>query len=97
MDHLDGKVAVVTGAASGIGRAMAERFLSEKMAVVAADIEESALRRIVDHLRADGGDVEAVPTDVRDPASVQARGGHCAQSHEPHSCTTSSPRPTASQ
>src|ERR1700722_10220301 len=72
MENLGGKVAVVTGAASGIGRAIAERFLSEGMVVVAADVEESALRATVDQLRAGGGDVEAVPTDVSDPASVQA-------------------------
>ena len=72
MDNLDGKVAVVTGAASGIGRAMAERFLSEGMAVVVADVEESGLKTTVEQLRSGGGDVEAVPTDVSDIASVQA-------------------------
>ena len=72
MENLDGKVAVVTGAASGIGRAMAERFLSEGMAVVAADVEESALETTAEQLRAGGGEVEAVLTDVSDPASVQA-------------------------
>ena len=58
LDNLDGKVAVVTGAASGIGRAMAERFLSEGMAVVVADVEESALKTTVEQLRCGGGEVE---------------------------------------
>jgi NAD(P)-dependent dehydrogenase (short-subunit alcohol dehydrogenase family) len=72
MDDLVGKVAVVTGAASGIGRAMAERFLAEGMRVVMADIEEPALKAAVDQLGSDGGEVEAVLTDVSDPASVEA-------------------------
>ncbi|HEX5141442.1 MAG TPA: SDR family NAD(P)-dependent oxidoreductase, partial [Dehalococcoidia bacterium] len=47
MRDLDGKVAVITGAASGIGRAMAEHFAREGMKVVLADIEESALAAAV--------------------------------------------------
>lgn len=48
MDVVRGKVAVVTGAASGIGRAMAERFVGEGMAVVLADIEEPTLAAVAD-------------------------------------------------
>ena len=43
MENLNGKVGVVTGAASGIGRSMAERFCKEGMSVVLADIEEESL------------------------------------------------------
>ena len=43
MKDLSGKVAVVTGAASGIGRALTDRFVSEGMRVVMADVEEAAL------------------------------------------------------
>ena len=41
MKELQGKVAVVTGAASGIGRAMADRFVAEGMKVVLADVENA--------------------------------------------------------
>ncbi len=45
MQTLNGRVAVVTGAASGIGLAMARRFAEEGMKVVLADVEEGALER----------------------------------------------------
>ena len=71
MKELSGKVAVVTGAASGIGLAMAEQFLQEGMKVVMADIEQAALER--ESKRLEGrGEVLAVRTDVRDPISVEA-------------------------
>jgi NAD(P)-dependent dehydrogenase (short-subunit alcohol dehydrogenase family) len=72
VDALDGKVAVVTGAASGIGLAMVERFVAEGMRVVMADLEREALDRASSALRRDGYEVMAVPTDVTDPASVEA-------------------------
>lgn len=71
MEDFSGKVAVVTGAASGLGRAMAERFLREGLAVVLADIEEPALASTADALSA-LGPVSAVVTDVTDPGSVDA-------------------------
>jgi NADP-dependent 3-hydroxy acid dehydrogenase YdfG len=74
MENVRGKVAVVTGAASGIGRATAERFLAEGMSVVLADVEAAALRAAAGELGA-AGDVEAVVTDVSDPAAVEALAG----------------------
>ena len=72
MESLEGKVAVVTGAASGIGRGMADRFAAEGMQVVLADVEEGALadatRAIVDA----GGAAAGVPCDVSSRASVDA-------------------------
>jgi NAD(P)-dependent dehydrogenase (short-subunit alcohol dehydrogenase family) len=70
VQELDGRVAVVTGAASGIGLGLATRFVAEGMKVVLADIEVSALGKAVEKLRADGGDVVGVPTDVTDAAAV---------------------------
>ena len=64
-----GKVAVVTGAASGIGYAIAERCVSERMKVVLADVEEDALELAADRL-AQEGTVLAVPTDVSLAESV---------------------------
>ena len=48
MENLQGKVAVITGAASGIGRAVATRAAAEGMKVVLADIEENALKEATD-------------------------------------------------
>jgi NAD(P)-dependent dehydrogenase (short-subunit alcohol dehydrogenase family) len=64
MRELKGKVAVVTGAASGIGRAMAERFAREGMKVVLADIEEKPLGEARDAIAAGGAEAIAVRTDV---------------------------------
>jgi NAD(P)-dependent dehydrogenase (short-subunit alcohol dehydrogenase family) len=66
---LSGKVAVVTGAASGIGYAIAEKCVTERMRVVLADVEEDALELAADRL-AQKGTVLAVPTDVSMADSV---------------------------
>jgi NAD(P)-dependent dehydrogenase (short-subunit alcohol dehydrogenase family) len=71
MDDLNGKVAVVTGAASGIGLAMARAFAGQGMKVVLADVEEVALEKAVAELP-EGSEVEAVHCDVSDPAQVDA-------------------------
>jgi NAD(P)-dependent dehydrogenase (short-subunit alcohol dehydrogenase family) len=72
MAHLEGKVAVVTGAASGIGRALAERFARERMKVVLADIEEGPLAVARDALAKGGAEVIAVRTDVSRGEEVEA-------------------------
>ena len=66
------KVAVVTGAASGIGRATAMRFAQEGMKVVLADIEEQALNNTVSNLKTAGHDVIGVPTDVSKWEAIEA-------------------------
>ena len=72
MDDLEGKVAVITGAASGIGRALADRFAAEGMRLVLADIERSALEQASEEIAAAGVDVVAVPTDTSLEADVNA-------------------------
>jgi len=65
------KIAVVTGAASGIGRAMSERFAAEGMKVVLADLEEEALRRTERELKEAGATVAAKRTDVSRSEDVE--------------------------
>jgi NAD(P)-dependent dehydrogenase (short-subunit alcohol dehydrogenase family) len=69
---LAGRTAVVTGAASGIGFALARRFGSEGANVVRADVEDAALAEAEARLAGDGIVSLAVRTDVRDPAQVDA-------------------------
>jgi len=72
MEQFEGRVAVVTGAASGIGLALAARLGALGTRVVVADVEAEALERAVASLRARGVDAIGVPTDVRCAASVAA-------------------------
>lgn len=72
MEDLNGKVAVVTGAASGIGAALAAAFADAGCSVVLADVEKDALDARAGGLAASGATVEAVVTDVSDAASVDA-------------------------
>lgn len=71
MKDFTGRVAVVTGAGSGMGRAFALRFAKLGMSVVTADIEVGALKGTVDQLEADGHNVLGVRTDVSSEDDVQ--------------------------
>jgi NAD(P)-dependent dehydrogenase (short-subunit alcohol dehydrogenase family) len=72
VEDLRGKVAVITGGASGIGRAVAQRAAAEGMKIVLGDIEEGPLTQSVDDLCASGAEAIGVHTDVADRASVEA-------------------------
>jgi NAD(P)-dependent dehydrogenase (short-subunit alcohol dehydrogenase family) len=72
LQDLSGRVAVITGGASGIGRALGCRFATEGARVVLADVEAGALARTVKELAADGADVTEAVCDVTDPASVES-------------------------
>ena len=71
MDEFAGKVAVITGAASGIGLGLSRTAAREGMRVVMADIEAAVLDEAVAEVAALGADTLAVPTDVSDAAAVE--------------------------
>jgi NAD(P)-dependent dehydrogenase (short-subunit alcohol dehydrogenase family) len=66
-----GRVAVVTGAASGIGFGLSERFAAEGMQVVMADVEAPALAEAAARLRQQGAEIHAVVTDVSKADQVE--------------------------
>ena len=75
MKTLRGKVAVVTGGASGLGRAMALHFAREGMHVAVADIEQKSLEAVVAEIKALGVNAIGVRTDVSKGAEVDALAG----------------------
>lgn len=78
MKEFRDRVAVVTGGASGIGKAVAKAFLGEGMKVVIADVEEPALKAAAEEL---GQGVLGVRTDVSDAASVQSLADRVFDAH----------------
>ena len=72
MDDLNGRVAVITGGASGIGLAVAKRLTRSGMRLVLADVERDALEVARETLASGGADVLAVETDVGDAEQMDA-------------------------
>lgn len=72
MKSLDGKVAVVTGAGSGIGRAIAEALILEGAKVALNDVESGRVRAVVSHFVKLGGEAIALPADVSNEREVRA-------------------------
>jgi NAD(P)-dependent dehydrogenase (short-subunit alcohol dehydrogenase family) len=71
MDVLAGKVAVVTGAAKGLGFALATVFVEENMRVVLADVDETCLEQAVKQLEDGGAEVLGMATDVSDAHAIE--------------------------
>jgi D-sorbitol dehydrogenase (acceptor) len=69
--RLEGKGAIVTGAASGMGRAIALRFAQEGASVTIADLNQAGAQKVVDEITTAGGKAVAVAVDVRDQEQVQ--------------------------
>src|SRR5690242_15795036 len=65
-----GLTVLVTGAASGMGRATAEVFAAEGAHVAATDVSEAAVREVADELKADGWSARAWALDVSDPDAI---------------------------
>ncbi|MFL5797366.1 MAG: glucose 1-dehydrogenase [Actinomycetota bacterium] len=70
--RLEGKVALITGAAGGIGKVAAELFAAEGARVVIADVTDDAGEATADEIRASGGEAEYVHADVSTPAETEA-------------------------
>ena len=83
MEDLNGRVAVVTGGASGIGRAVALALAAESMKVVVADIEQPPLDATVAEMEAAGGVAVGVVCDVSDWESVDALRARCTEEFGP--------------
>ena len=72
MSRFTGKVAIVTGAGSGIGAATARLLASEGAAVTVADIREDAAETVAATIALDGGVARAMRVDVAEPTEVEA-------------------------
>ena len=79
MGRLSGKRAIVTGAASGIGRASALRFAEEGARVLAVDLGEGGLHETVAEVARSGGQAEAAVADAADEARVAALVAKCVR------------------
>lgn len=77
MKRLEGKNAVITGAASGVGRATSLLFAREGAAVACIDIDEEMGAETAEMIRAEGGDATFIATDLTDPAAIDRMAEDC--------------------
>ena len=75
-NHVDGKVIIITGAAGGFGRLVAEKTATLGARVVASDVNEAELKITVDSIMADGGRIESVVADVTERAQMVSLAAH---------------------
>ena len=71
MNDFQNKVAIVTGAGSGIGAAIARELAERGAAVIAADLDLTAAQDVASEIRGDGGRAHAIEVDVADPAAAE--------------------------
>jgi NAD(P)-dependent dehydrogenase (short-subunit alcohol dehydrogenase family) len=81
MDRVTGKIAIITGGASGIGRSCAEVLAAEGAAVVVTDVQEEMGQETVQGILASGGKAEFVQHDVTDEAAWEALAAHVVAQH----------------
>ena len=79
MQRFDGKVAIVTGAARGIGEAYAKALAHEGARVVVADLDDEVASKVAASIEADGGIAAATKVDVSDPESTKAMAAFAAE------------------
>ena len=72
MARLDNKIALITGAGGGFGRAIAQEFAREGAHVVVSDVDEDGTKETADLINADGGEATAIRLDVRQPDDIAA-------------------------
>ena len=71
MKNFNDKVAVITGAASGIGKEIAESCAQKGMKIILADVEKTALDKVESQLRSKGAEVVSIQTDVSKANEVE--------------------------
>src|SRR5690554_6385136 len=69
--RLKGKVAIITGAAQGLGKGIAKKFAEEGAKCVLTDVFVDGLNQTCDEIKGKGGEALAIPTDVSDPLQVK--------------------------